>query len=90
MESTPPQVTEKEEQSTQNMEKAEVHNNFSASVFSDTQASHISYVPEPLGRNWGSRIYPTVSKEQGQDQLMRLKVCKSMGTDYMYPKVLNE
>ena len=90
MESTAPLITEKEEQSIVNIEKAEVLNNFSASVFTGTQASHISHVPEPFGRRWRSKIYPTVSKEQVQDQLMRPNLYKCMGKDDMHPRVLKE
>lgn len=55
MESTLPLVTENEEQSTVNMDKAEVLNMFSALVFTGTQASHISHVPEPLRQELGEK-----------------------------------
>ena len=52
--STPPLVTEKGEQSTTDTEKAEVLNEFFASVSTGSQDSYISHIPEahvsrPLG-----------------------------------------
>ena len=46
------------------VEKAEVLNNFFASVFTGRQAFHISQVSEPLGGGWRSRVPPTVNEEQ--------------------------
>lgn len=45
-----------------------------ASVCTASQASRISHIPESLGWDWGSKIPPTVSKEQVWDQLMRLNM----------------
>lgn len=50
------------------MQKAEFF--MSLPVFTGTQASHVSQVPDTLVRGWGSKIPPTVSKEQIQDHLM--------------------
>ena len=40
------------------MEKAEVLNEFSALIFSGSQASHISHVPESLGEDQGAKSPP--------------------------------
>ena len=44
-----PLINEKGKLATTDMEKAEVLNEFFASVFTVSQASHVSRVPEPLG-----------------------------------------
>lgn len=59
-----------------------------ASVCTASQASHISYIPESLGGEQGSKIPPTVSKEQVWDQLMRLNMYKSKGPANMQSRVL--
>ena len=50
-ESIPPQVNEKGELATADMQKAEVLSDFFASVSTGSQDSHISHIPEPAGGN---------------------------------------
>ncbi|KAK4807155.1 hypothetical protein QYF61_024275 [Mycteria americana] len=66
---------------TADMEKAEVLNNFFASVFN---------VPESQGRHWGNEVPPIVGEDQVRDHLRNLNVHKSMGRDEMHPRVLRE
>lgn len=52
-ESVLPLIHEKGELATMGMEKTEVLNKFFASVFTSSQASHVSHIPEPLdGVEW--------------------------------------
>lgn len=44
-------------------EKAEALNKFFALAFTGCQATHIFYIPEPLGGSWGSVITSTVKEE---------------------------
>ena len=76
-------------------EKAEVLNEFFASVFIGGQDSSLSHVPEPctpkpLGGDQGDKSPPTVRAEQVQDRLMRLGDYKPLGPDGMHPRVLQE
>ncbi|KFM04153.1 hypothetical protein AS27_10717, partial [Aptenodytes forsteri] len=45
-------------------EKAEVLNNIFASVFTGNLSSHTSRVDGPQGREWGSKVPPTVGQDQ--------------------------
>lgn len=68
-ESVPSLLNEKRELFTTDKEKAEVLNEFFPSVFTGSQNSHISHIPEPhilepLGRSCGSKLSPTVRAEQ--------------------------
>ena len=72
------------------IEKAEVLSECFASVFMGDQASHVCQDHEFLGEDVGSSFCPTVIVEQVQVLLMKLKVCKSMGPDYIHPRVLRE
>ncbi|GAB0202547.1 mitochondrial enolase superfamily member 1 [Grus japonensis] len=70
------------------MEKAEVLNNFFASVFTGKCLSHTAQVTE--GRDWENAELPTVGEDQVREYLRNLKVHKSMGPDELHPRVLRE
>jgi len=76
-------INENGEMFSTEMDKAEVLSKFFASVFTGSQTSITSHIPEPLGGSWGSKMSSTVSKEQVQDHLMILNVCESTGPDDM-------
>ncbi|KFW88158.1 hypothetical protein N336_02115, partial [Phalacrocorax carbo] len=42
------------------------------------------------GRDWGSKVPPTVRKDQGCDHLRHLNIQKPTGHDEMHPRVLRE
>ncbi|GAB0182868.1 mitochondrial enolase superfamily member 1 [Grus japonensis] len=73
---------------TQAMEKAEVLNDFFASVFTGKCLSHTAQVAE--GRDWENAEPPTVGEDQVREYLRNLKVHKSMGSDALHPQVLRE
>ncbi|GAB0202711.1 mitochondrial enolase superfamily member 1 [Grus japonensis] len=73
---------------TQDMEKAEVLNDFFASVFTGKSLSHTAQVAE--GRDWENAEPPTVGEDQVREYLRKLKVHKSMGPDELHPWVLRE
>ncbi|GAB0182477.1 mitochondrial enolase superfamily member 1 [Grus japonensis] len=66
------------------MEKAEVLNDFFASVFTRKCLSHTAQVAE--GRDWENAELPTVGEDQVREYLRNLKVHKSMGPDEMHPQ----
>ncbi|GAB0207018.1 mitochondrial enolase superfamily member 1 [Grus japonensis] len=68
------------------MEKAEVLNDFFASVFTGKCSSHTAQVTE--GRDWENEEPPTVGEDEVQEYLRNLKVHKSMGPEEMHPQVL--
>ncbi|GAB0207787.1 mitochondrial enolase superfamily member 1 [Grus japonensis] len=72
----------------QDMEKAEVLDDFFASVFTGKCSSHTAQVTE--GRHWENAEPPTVGEDQVRDHLRNLKVHKAMGPDEMHPRVLRE
>ncbi|GAB0203869.1 mitochondrial enolase superfamily member 1 [Grus japonensis] len=73
---------------TQDMEKAEVLNDFFASAFTGKCLSHTAQVTE--GRDWENAELPTVGEDQVREYLRNLKVHKSMGPDELHPRVLRE
>ncbi|GAB0187062.1 mitochondrial enolase superfamily member 1 [Grus japonensis] len=73
---------------TQDMEKAEVLNDFFASVFTGKSLSHTAQVTE--GRDWENAEPPTVGEDQVREYLRNLKVHKSMGPDELHLWVLRE
>ncbi|GAB0178874.1 von Willebrand factor A domain-containing protein 3B [Grus japonensis] len=70
------------------MEKAEVLNDFFASVFTGKCLSRAAQVTE--GRDWENAEPPTVGEDQLREHLRNLKVHKSMGPDELHPRVLRE
>ncbi|KAK4824825.1 hypothetical protein QYF61_019675 [Mycteria americana] len=58
---------------TWDMEKAEVLNDFFASVFTSKCSSHTAQVAEGKGRDWENEEPPTVGEDQVQDHLRNLK-----------------
>ncbi|GAB0209794.1 mitochondrial enolase superfamily member 1 [Grus japonensis] len=75
---------------TQDMEKAEVLNDFCASVFTSKGSSHTAQVTEGKVRDWENAEPPTVGEDQVREYLRNLKVHKSMGPDELHPRVLRE
>ncbi|GAB0202667.1 mitochondrial enolase superfamily member 1 [Grus japonensis] len=73
---------------TWDMGKAEVLNDFFASVSTGKCSSHTGQVTE--GRDWENEGPPTVGEDQVREYLRNLKVHKAMGPDEMHPRVLRE
>ena len=75
---------------TQDMEKAEVLNDFFASVFTGNCLSHTAQVTEGKGRDWENAELPTVGEDQVREYLRNLEVHKSMGPDELHLRFLRE
>jgi len=73
---------------TTDKEKDVVLNNLFA--FTGNLSFHTSRVDELQGRDWGSKVPPTVTQDQVHDHLRNLNIKESMGPDKVYPRVLRE
>lgn len=71
-------------------EKAEELNKFCVSVFNVSLCSHTSGVAGQQDGGWGSKVPPTVGKEQVHEHLRNLNIPKSVGPGEMHPNVLRE
>ena len=72
------------------MEKAEVHNNFFALIFTGKCSSHTTQVADGKGRDGENGERPTVGEDQVQDHHRNLKLHESMGPNEVHPRVLRE
>ncbi|PKU38945.1 rna-directed dna polymerase from mobile element hypothetical protein [Limosa lapponica baueri] len=72
------------------MDKAELLNDFFASVFTGKGSNHTAQVTEGKNRGSTNEELPTVGEDQVQDHLKNLKVHKSMGPDEIHPRVWRE
>ncbi|KAK4828785.1 hypothetical protein QYF61_000842 [Mycteria americana] len=88
--SVPPLMNKNGDLISTDEEKAEVLNNFFASVFSGNCSPHPSRVNGQHVGDQGGKASPTVRKDQVRDHLKNLNISKSMGPEEMHPRVLRE
>lgn len=74
----------------QDMEKAEVLNDFFVSVLTGKHSSHTIQVTEGKGRDCKNEEPPTVREDQVQDHIRSMKVHKSTEPDEMQLQVLRK
>ncbi|KAK4824510.1 hypothetical protein QYF61_015908 [Mycteria americana] len=90
-ESVPPLMNKNGDLASTDEEKAEVLNNFFASVFSGNCSPHPSRVNgQHVGDQGVPKAPPTVREDQVCDHLRNLNIHKSMRPDEMHPRVLRE
>jgi len=89
-ESVPPLMSETGKLATADEEKAEVLNNFFASVFTGNLSPHPSQFDEWHKGHQEGKIPRAVSEDQVQDLLRNINIQKPMGPDEMHPRVLRE
>jgi len=70
--------------------KAEVLNNFFASVFTGNLSSQPSRDDGAQDGNKGGKAPPTVKENQIRDHSRNLNIHESMGPDEMHPRILRE
>ncbi|KAK4830241.1 hypothetical protein QYF61_009308 [Mycteria americana] len=71
-------------------EKAQLLNNFFASVFPDNRSPHTSQDNGQHDGDQGGKAPPTVREDQVHDHLRNLNIYKSMGLDEKHPRALRE
>ncbi|PKU47845.1 rna-directed dna polymerase from mobile element jockey-like [Limosa lapponica baueri] len=89
-ENIPPLMSKSGELVSTDEEKAEVLNNFFASVFTGNPFPPSSQADGPQVGDQGDKVPPTVSEDIVRDQLRNLKIYQSMGPDEIQPRVLKE
>ncbi|PKU34102.1 rna-directed dna polymerase from mobile element jockey-like [Limosa lapponica baueri] len=85
-----PLQKEKGDLVTQDMEKAELLNDFFTSVFTGKGPNHTAQVTEGKTSFMRMKNRPLKGEDHVRDHLRNLKVHKSMGPDEIHPRVLRE
>ncbi|PKU49591.1 rna-directed dna polymerase from mobile element jockey-like [Limosa lapponica baueri] len=89
-ENVPPLLSSNGELVSTEEEKAEVLNNFFASVFTGNPSPPSSCIDGPQVEDPGDKVHPTITEGMVRDRLRNLKIYKSMGPDEIHPRVLKE